>query len=182
MKKKINIIMLIIIFAITLSLYIPKTDAMLYIAPMKMQAEGTIGENGYCEIVKVFKLLNKNNETIDVKLNFSGIDVIFNESIIRLQPNEEKIIYPTVIVKEGINEGFITISEHTNDDDTTGIGSSVTADMSITVRTIGHPPEQAELGIFPFIAIIIFFIIIGGVISCKIFIKKQKKLDVVKKK
>ena len=59
---------------------------------MKMQAEGTIGENGYCETVKVFKVLNKYNYTIGVKFDYSGIDIIFNENIITLEPNEEKKI------------------------------------------------------------------------------------------
>ena len=169
---------MVIIIGLCLVILMPITGkALLWVTPMKMQAEGTITASGFCEVEKAIILKNDENDSVFVSLNATGIEVIFEDNIIELKGGEQKIIRPVVIVEEGKHIGTISVVGYTKDISRKGIGAQIVSSMGITVTTIGNNINSSAGFYFPGIGVILLLIGVGGAVVIPLvytMVKKKK--------
>jgi hypothetical protein len=169
---------MVVVIGLCMVIFMPITGkALVWVTPMKMQAEGTISAAGFCEVEKAIILKNDGNDSVFVSLNATGIEVVFEDTIIELKGGEQKIIRPVVIVEEGKQIGSISVVGYDKDISREGIGAQIISSMGITVTTIGNKISSSAGFYFPGIGFIVLLIGIGGAVVVTLIytIVKKKK-------
>ena len=171
-KRYISLLFLIVFCSIQI---MPTGKALVWISPMKMLAEGNVTDRGICKVEKTIILENDGNKSAFVALNWTEVEVIFEENIFEIKPNERIVIHPTVIVREGRHTGAIILTVYNNNPTVHGVGTKVISNMAITVTALGHRVNSSIWSLGRNIISLIAVLGGVGILMSGIFIIRKKR-------